>query len=114
VAAIRTDCARFLTANLDALEEFGDLTGRDAAAWGHDLWLTRNYHGAGYWDRYMEAATQEGRKRAADLGNALTDAAKALGESDLYAGDDRALYITPIPEAPSADDMGAADGLGRS
>ncbi len=37
---------------------------------GHDLWLTRNRHGAGFWDGdYPD-----------DLGQALTDAAHAMGE----------------------------------
>jgi hypothetical protein len=41
---------------------------------GHDLWLTRNGHGAGYWDRGL----------ADDLGDRLSAAAKALGGCDLY------------------------------
>lgn len=46
---------------------------------GHDLWLTRNGSGAGFWDR--EALS-------GDLGRSLTDAAHKLGELDIYVGDD--------------------------
>jgi len=41
---------------------------------GHDFWLTRNGHGAGFWDGdWPEAA-----------GEALTKASKAFGSVDLY------------------------------
>lgn len=44
---------------------------------GHDFWLTRNGHGAGFWDRgYGED------------GDRLSEAAKSYGELDLYVGDD--------------------------
>lgn len=49
---------------------------------GHDLWLTRNGHGAGFWDR-----------EAGQAGDNLSDAARELGTSDLYVGDDGKLYI---------------------
>ena len=44
---------------------------------GHDFWLTRNGHGAGFWDRGY-----------GDLGDKLTDAAHAWSTFDLYIGDD--------------------------
>lgn len=44
---------------------------------GHDFWLTRNRHGAGFWDRGLGA-----------LGDRLTDAAHAFGEVYLYVNDD--------------------------
>ena len=48
----------------------------------HDFWLTRNHHGAGFWDGdYPEPiATQ------------LTDLAHSFGECDLYVGDDGKIY----------------------
>ncbi len=48
----------------------------------HDFWLTRNRHGAGFWDGdYPEPiATQ------------LTDLAHSFGECDLYIGDDGKIY----------------------
>jgi hypothetical protein len=41
---------------------------------GHDFWLTRNHHGAGFWDRGLPKA----------LGQALTDAAHRYGEYYLF------------------------------
>ena len=48
---------------------------------GHDFWLARNRHGAGFWDRGLGA-----------IGDALSDAAHAYGSVDLYAGDDGRVY----------------------
>lgn len=53
-----------------------------AAQFGHDLWLTRNHHGAGFWDR--------GR---GELGERLTEAAHKMGEQNLYVGDDGHIYV---------------------
>lgn len=47
---------------------------------GHDFWLTRNGHGAGFWDRGF------------NLGDLLTKWAKTYGSSDLYVGDDGMIY----------------------
>ncbi len=49
----------------------------------HDFWLTRNHHGAGFWDGdYPEP-----------LGKQLTDLAHSFPECDLYVGDDGKFYI---------------------
>jgi hypothetical protein len=48
----------------------------------HDFWLTRNGHGAGFWDRGL-----------GDLGTKLTDAAKVYGTVDVYAGDNGQLDL---------------------
>jgi hypothetical protein len=50
---------------------------------GHDFWLTRNRHGAGFWDRGLD-----------QLGVRLTDAAHRYGECYLYIGDDGQLYFS--------------------
>jgi len=47
--------------------------GSPEACAGHDFWLTRNRHGAGFWDRGM----------ARELGDALTDAAHMSGEVNI-------------------------------
>ena len=48
---------------------------------GQDVWLTRNRHGAGFWDRgYGED------------GDKLSEAAKVYGSFDLYVGDDGLLH----------------------
>jgi hypothetical protein len=53
----------------------------DRENWEHDFWLTRNRHGAGFWDGdYIE-------------GDKLTAIAKSYGEQYLYVGDDGKLYF---------------------
>lgn len=49
----------------------------------HDFWLTRNGHGAGFWDGDYEES----------LGEALTKLSETFGEIDLYVGDDSLLYF---------------------
>lgn len=51
---------------------------------GHDFWLTRNHHGAGFWDRGYRDATAE----------FLTKESEKFGETDLYEGDDGQLYFS--------------------
>lgn len=51
---------------------------------GHDFLLTRNHHGAGFWDR--SELDQGG------IGEALTKAAHAFGEVCFYVGDDGRIY----------------------
>jgi len=48
---------------------------------GHDFWLTKNGHGAGFWDRGY------------DLGGILTSWAKTFGSSYMYVGDDGKIHI---------------------
>ena len=65
------------------IEKAGDLLeGLDGAQIGHDLWLTRNGHGAGFWDRGL-----------GEKGEQLTTIAKSMGEKYLYKGDDGELYF---------------------
>ena len=47
-----------------------------------DLFLTRNGHGCGFWDRGLGA-----------VGDQLTKLAKSLGSSDPYVGDDQRVYL---------------------
>lgn len=76
LAEMRTDCAAFIaeTANIMGAVEWDD------AHFGHDFWLTRNGHGAGFWAR--------GR----DAGDALTTLAHQHGSVDLFVGDDGRIY----------------------
>ena len=64
IAAAVSECEAFQTANADDLSEAGDDSQN-----GHDFWLTRNHHGAGFWDRGY-----------GDVGQRLTDAAQKCGE----------------------------------
>lgn len=53
-------------------EHFGDMW---CAQFGHDMALTRNHHGAGFWDRGLGEA-----------GDVLTDWAHSLGELNVFHG----------------------------
>lgn len=77
---MREDCEDFFESNTSLLEKYCEQSSIDCA--GHDFWLTRNGHGAGFWDRGM-----------GDLGDELTSAAKVYGSQDLYLGDDGMIYL---------------------
>ena len=83
LASIEADCAAFQEANADDLDEAYDEHGFTLEQAGHDFWLTRNGHGAGFWDRGL-----------GERGDRLTAAAHAYGTSELYAGDDGRLYVS--------------------
>jgi hypothetical protein len=82
---MREDCQEFYNANFDdimayaALMHRSEWTGAEMA--GHDFWLTRNHHGAGFWDRGL-----------GDLGERLTVACKPYGEVYIGANDDGKIY----------------------
>lgn len=78
LARAKKDCDLFVRAG----KEFLDEAKMDDAAAGHDFWLTRNGHGAGFWDRDL-----------GDVGDRLTELCKFFGETDLYLGDDRQLHF---------------------
>lgn len=71
------DCDKFTADNA------ADLEGEDMSLAGHDFWLTRNGHGAGFWDGDWEEKK----------GERLSKSAMAFNESDLYVGDDGKIYI---------------------
>lgn len=71
----------------DKAEETGKALDFDDTDIGHDFWLTRNGHGAGFWDRP--------KKYGADLAEILSEYAAGAGERDLYVGDDGTLYFEP-------------------
>lgn len=51
---------------------------------GHDIWLTRNGHGAGFWDRGYDS----------DIEEVLEQLSKELGSTDAYVGDDGKIYFS--------------------
>jgi hypothetical protein len=73
---IIADCNKFQKENSILL------TNIDEEQAGHDFWLTRNHHGAGFWDRGL-----------GQIGKQLTDICYNYGECDLYIGDDGKIYI---------------------
>lgn len=77
MASMREDCQAFF----DSYSKLYTESGWTHEMAGHDFWLTRNGHGAGFWDR--------GR----DNGDGLTEACKPYGSCDIYIGDDGKLHI---------------------
>lgn len=78
-AKMQADCAKFEAENAALLAKAGDDEQN-----GHDFWLTRNHHGAGFWDRGYDEGVSD----------ALTDAAHKCGECNLYRGDDGRIYAS--------------------
>jgi hypothetical protein len=78
IASMQSDCRDF-----QQLCDAHDLAMQSDEQNGHDFWLTRNGHGAGFWDRGL-----------GDAGKRLTDNAHSYGSSDLYVGDDGAIYVS--------------------
>lgn len=71
LAEMLADCQAF------ARDNARDLSGIEPGQAGHDFWLTRNGHGAGFWDRGL-----------GDRGDRLTAACRPYGSVDLYVTDD--------------------------
>ena len=81
------DCAEFIANNEALLDDYSEALGSNAEysaseKAGHDFWLTRNGHGAGFWDRGI-----------GETGDKLTKASEGFGEVDLYIGDNSKIYI---------------------
>lgn len=84
IKAMEDDCRAFWEKNKDKIfddesKEIDDWGAISLA--GHDFWLTRNGHGAGFWDGGWPKH-----------GDALTKAAEKFGEVYLYVGDDNLIY----------------------
>lgn len=71
------DCLLFISKadELDLIEDYSIA--------GHDFWLTRNRHGAGFWDGDYEEET----------GEKLTELSQEFREVHPYVGDDGKIYI---------------------
>lgn len=92
LAKMQADCATFYAANEAHIHCDGapqsreDATAseseREAAMAGHDFWLTRCGHGAGFWDGDWPEPSA----------SIMTRSAEAFGNVDLYVGDDGKVY----------------------
>jgi len=82
LASATESCKDFADANKDALIRVVNTPGYEWSSAGHDFWLTRNGHGAGFWDRGL-----------GHDGDLLSEAARVYGSCDLYVGDDDRLYF---------------------
>lgn len=89
IARASADCARFQRIAASELRDACGRYGYDRGKAGHDFWLTRNHHGAGFWDRTV--LSNDGASD--DLGERLTELAHQAGECSLYQGDDGLLYF---------------------
>ena len=69
---MRADVIDFLEDNREILEE----SGLSDNSIGDDFWLTRNRHGAGFWDRGL-----------GEIGQKLTKVCHSYGEVYLYISD---------------------------
>lgn len=81
----------FSPSDIAAAKEECDSFRNDAGPWldewtdeqaGHDFWLTRNHHGAGFWDRGLP------------FGDELTMLAHAAGEQYVLVGDDGKVFLS--------------------
>lgn len=70
LADMRADCEAFIAENA------ADLAALSASQCGHDFFLTRNGHGAGFWDRGLGA-----------IGDKLTAACKPFGAQTIIIYD---------------------------
>lgn len=76
------DCAKFQATHSADIVLCDGNGHENLARAGHDFWLTRNGHGAGFWDGDWPD----------ELGKRLTAASHSFGEFNLYVGDDGVLY----------------------
>jgi hypothetical protein len=88
VKAMQADCIKF-QAEAEKLFEVFNCNSNDYPISildyhvAHDFWLTRNHHGAGFWDGdYPEPLAEQ-----------LTALAHQFGESNLYLGNDGKFYL---------------------
>jgi hypothetical protein len=72
----------FIASNEADCQEWIERYGEESL--GHDIWLTSQRHGAGFWDR-----------GAGELGERLTQACRACGfdGADIYIGADGKLHL---------------------
>lgn len=83
VAQARTDVVSFLISNADLIAAAkAAQPAYDDGAVAHDFWLTRNGHGAGFWDRGL-----------GQVGDELTANVRPYGSADLYVGDDGRVHL---------------------
>lgn len=74
LTAMIADCAKFQADNMPMIID-------DLSQAGYDFWLTRNHHGAGFWDGNWP-----------EHGDILTTKSQEFKECDLYVGDNGLIY----------------------
>ena len=71
----RRDCKDFVRLSSKSIQFLLENKLADEASIGHEFWLTRNRHGAGFWDRGYPG----------HVGQMLTKDAHSFGETHAYA-----------------------------
>ena len=74
---MKADLDSFCEEMTPELEEEYDVAGGTPEQFAHDFWLTRNRHGAGFWDRGI-----------GEIGDKLTKMAKVHGTCNLYLNEE--------------------------
>jgi hypothetical protein len=77
------DCEKFLSENYELITNCTRVSTEGYSIYGqagHDFWLTRRGHGAGFWDGDWEH------------GDVLTEKSEEFGNVDIYLGDDGLIY----------------------
>lgn len=93
----KSELARFIQENQENIEA----SGMSAGDVGHNFFLTRNGHGAGFWDRGL-----------GDIGDQLTNAAHGYGEHDLLYPED---FNIPQPDfTPDDEEFMTHNGIRSS
>lgn len=83
ILKIVADCKQFQEQHFTDLARYNHANYSAAELGGHDYLLTRNGHGAGFWDR--DCLPQDAR-------DSLSRAARGAGEVYFYVGDDNLIY----------------------
>ncbi len=88
---IIADCTAFQKEHISDIEGHYQLSiKRNADQWsdtqmaGYDFWLTRNGHGAGFWDGDWEE----------EAGQYMTETSEKMGEVFTYVGDNGKIYLS--------------------
>ncbi|WP_405057064.1 hypothetical protein OG474_30550 [Kribbella sp. NBC_01505] len=81
LAELEVDCRAFLDSYYPLVAEAVKRRGYEIGSAGHDFLLTRNGHGAGFWDRGL-----------GQLGDKLAEAARSFGGTTWYVGDDHMIH----------------------
>jgi hypothetical protein len=79
LARIKRDCEKFQ-------KLAGDIITYNESQAGHDFWLTRNHHGAGFWDGDWGKPSE----------NILMEICNQFNENTCYLGDDNLIYFYEI------------------
>jgi hypothetical protein len=77
-AEIHNGCTRAVIFTSETLPGMIEVNLDNAEAFGNDLWLTRNHHGAGFWDGNWDEA----------FGRLMTAFCHGMGSKDVILNDD--------------------------